>query len=156
MTWAWEMLPTGLGSDPISAAIAVPFLALAAILLVVALVELVLLLLAWPVVSLLRVMKVTGWRVVVVNTAQPVGVEEKTGKVLLKQGRFSTTVLEVETAAGGVRFRDAVAEHVRRGGGVMDPVVGQWLAVERGKLVSRETKPDSGGVETGRRHGSNQ
>lgn len=136
------MLPTGLGSDPISAAIAIPFLALALILLALALVELALLLLAWPVVLLLRATKVTGSRVVVVNTAKPVGVEQKTGKVLLRQGRFSTTVLEVETMAGSVRFRDAVAEHVRRGGTVMDPVVGQWLAAERGKLVSRETKPD--------------
>jgi len=140
--WAWEAMPTGLGSDPISAAIAIPFLVLAAILLVLALGELVLLLLAWPVALLLRAMKVTGWRVVVVNTAKPVAVEEKTGNVVLKEGRFSTTVLEVETMAGGVRLRDAIAEHVRRGGNVMDPVVGQWLAVERGKLVSRETKPD--------------
>ena len=142
MTWALEMMPSGLGSDPISAAIAIPFLVLALILLALALVELTLLLLAWPVALLLRAIKVTGWRVAVLNTAKPVGVEEKTGKVLLRQSRFSTTVLEVETMAGGVRLRDAIAEHVRRGGDVMDPVVGQWLAAERGKLVSRETKPD--------------
>jgi hypothetical protein len=140
--WAWEMLPTGLGSDPISAAIAIPFLVLAAALLVLALVELLLLLLAWPVALLLRATKVTGWPVVVVNTARPVGVDEKTGKVLLRHHRFSTTVLAVESKAGGERLRDAIAEHLRRGGDVMDPVVGQWLAVERGRLVARETKPD--------------
>ncbi|TCO59711.1 hypothetical protein [Actinocrispum wychmicini] len=140
--WALEVMPSGLGNDPISAVIAIPFFALALILLALALVELALLLVAWPVALLLRAVKVIGSRVVVVNTAKPVGVWEKTGKVRLRQDRFSTTVLEVETMAGSVRLRDAIAEHVRQGGDVMDPVVGQWLTAERGKVVSRRTKPD--------------
>jgi hypothetical protein len=141
--WAWRMMPSGLGFGPVSAAIAIPFLVLALVLLALALVELALLLLVSPVALLLRAMKVKGWRVVVVNTAKPVAVEEKTGKVWVAQARFSTTVLEVETMAGSVRLRDAIAEHVRQGGDVMDPVVGQWLEAERGRLVSRETKHTS-------------
>jgi hypothetical protein len=100
------MMPSGLGFGPASAAIAIPFLVLALVLLALALVELALLLLVSPVALLLRAMKVTGWRVVVVNTAKPVAVEEKTGKVWVAQARFSTTVLEVGTMAGNVRLRD--------------------------------------------------
>lgn len=143
LTWAWRMMPSGPGNGPISTAIAIPFLVVALILLALALVELALLLLTWPVVLLLRATKVTGWRVVVVHTAKPVAVEEKTGKVWLRHGRFSTTVLEAETMAAGMRLRDAIAEHVSQGGDVMDPVVGQWLEAERGRIVARETKPDS-------------
>lgn len=140
--WAFEVMPTGLGNDPVSAVIAIPFFAVALVLLAVALVELALLLVAWPVVLLLRAIKVMGSRVVVVNTAKPMEITEKTGKPRLKLGQWATTVLEVETMAGSVRLRDAIAEHLRQGGGVMDPVVGQWLAAERGKLISHKTKPD--------------
>ena len=140
--WAVEVMPSGLGNDPVSAVIAIPFFALALILLALALVELALLLVAWPVVLLLRAIRVTGSRVVVVNTAKIDEAGAKAGKARLTLGRFSVTVLETRTMAGSVRIRDAVAEHVRRGGDVMDPVVGQWLAAERGKLVSHRARPD--------------
>lgn len=141
VTWAWELMGPGLVNEFV-VVVGIPVLVLTVILLVLALVELALLLVAWPVALLLRATKVTSWRIVVVNTARPVAVEEETGKVWLRQARFSTTVLKVQTMAGSARLRDAIAEHVRQGGDVMDPVVGQWLATERGKVVSRETKPD--------------
>ncbi|HEX6355151.1 hypothetical protein [Actinophytocola sp.] len=141
--WAWRMMPKRLSNDPVWYAISMFFLVIALILLALALVELALLLLATPVALLLRVTKVTGWRVVVLNTAKPVAVEEKTGTVLMRHARFSTTVLEVETMAGSERLRDAIADHLSQGGDVMDPVVSEWLAAERGKLVLRETKRGS-------------
>ena len=140
--WALEVMPVGLGNDPVSAVIAIPFFALALVLLALALVELALLLLAWPVVLLLRAIRVTGSRIIVVNTAKLDEAGARPGRARLKHGQFSVTVLETETMAGSARIRNAVAEHVRRGGDVMDPVVGQWLAAERGKLVSHRTKPD--------------
>jgi hypothetical protein len=137
--WAVEVMPGGLGNDPVSAVIAIPFFALALILLALAL---ALLFVAWPVALLLRAIRVTGSRIVVVNTVKLGEVGAKPGKARLRHGRFRVTVLEAGTMAGRVRVRDAVAEHVRRGGDVMDPVVGRWLAAERGRLVSHRTKPD--------------
>lgn len=140
--WALEVLPGGLGDDVISLIIAIPFLALAAILLACALIELAAMLIALPVVLLLRALNIVGSKVVVVNTAKPIGVWPKSGKIRLRYDQFSITVLEVESAAASVRLRDAIAEHLRRGGDVMDHIVGQWLAVERGRLASRVVKPD--------------
>jgi hypothetical protein len=142
VAWVFEVWPSPVFNDLASLVVGIPALVLALIVLALALVELALLLVVWPVALLPRAIRVMGWRVIVMNTAKPVGVEEKTGAVLLRQARFSTTVLRVETMAGSVRLRNAIAEHLHQGGDVMDPVIGQWLADERGKVVLRETKPN--------------
>ncbi|WP_143229394.1 hypothetical protein [Actinophytocola xanthii] len=137
MRWAFEVMDPGL-ADELVLLIGIPALALTLVLLVLALVELALLLVTLPVVLLLRAMRVIGWGVVVVHTAPPVAVEKETGSVRLRRSRFSTTVLQVGTLAGSARLRGAIAEHLRQGGDVTDPVVDQWLADEHGTVVSRE------------------
>ncbi len=87
--WAVEVMPGGLGNDPVSPVIAIPFFALALILLALALVELALLLVVWPVALLLRAIRVTGPRIVVVNTAKLDEVAAKPGTARLRHGRFS-------------------------------------------------------------------
>lgn len=147
VSWAFEVMPFGgLTDGVISAVIGLSGMVVALILVGIALVELSLLIVTWPVALLLRATRATGWRVIVQNTARPVEIEEKTGSVRLRRARFSRTVLQAETMAGAVRLQDAIAEHLRQGGDVLDPVVDQWLEAERGKVVSHEAKPTTNPV----------
>lgn len=112
----------GGGNDIITLIVSLPGLALAA----VAMVELLLAILLLPVAFVARA---ATW------IPTDIIAEES-----LRTGEHAATerklVLRLPTTASARRFLDALAPHVRRGGRLGDPLVGQWFAHERGKVAT--------------------
>jgi hypothetical protein len=78
--------------------VGIPILLLTLVLLVLALVELALSFVAWPVVLSLRATEVIGWRVIVVNTANPWGPRRGPARA------GAATALIAASQAGGGRL----------------------------------------------------
>lgn len=112
----------GGGNDIITLIVSLPGLALAAI----AMVELLLAIVLLPVALIARA---ATW----IPTDLIAAENFRTGEHSSTEREF---VLRLPTSTAARRFVGALTPHVRRGGRLGDPLVGQWFAQERGRIAA--------------------
>lgn len=101
--------------------LAVPFLLLAPIAIVELIAEIVL----WPIAALARVIRVRGHYLVIEESYRRDDVEYQRRRITLR----------LPAGKAVKRLRTQLITHVRQGGRAGDPIVGQWLATEQGRVV---------------------